>query len=310
MMSFIRKRLTVANVAAVLALVFAMSGGAFAASHATSAKSHKKHKTSGVVITSVHQISKSVLSALKGAVGPVGPVGPEGKAGTAGKDGSPGTPGTNGVSAKATTFAGALHGCKDGGVEVTSSSPVAFLCNGENGSSGKSVTSKSFAGTAEPAGEPCKKAGGDEFEVEGSGATTYVCNGAGAGGGGTETGTFAINFHAFSAGEGQFAAISFPTPLSAPLGEGGAAGTEVHFLKEGETATGCTGSASNPTAAAGVLCVYTTFETNIEPGSLAVFNDELQEPSPSAGKSGAILKVKGEAEGKANVYGVFAVTGK
>lgn len=317
MMSFIRKRLTVANMVAMLALVFAMTGGAFAASHATSAK-HKKHK-SAVVITSVHQISKSVLAALKGAVGP------EGKPGATGKDGNPGKdgiPGTNGVSAKAVTFTGAQHGCKEGGIEVTSGSPTVFVCNGEKGASGNSVTSKPFSGTEEPAGEPCKKAGGDEFEVEGSGTKNYVCNGGGATGGEscwpastgtlasgcTETGQFAVQYKGVAGAGKSFATISFPTPLAVALGKGGAAGTEVHFLKPGETATGCTGSASNPTAAKGVLCIYTKEEFNVEAGSQEVFNGETAGANPSAGKSGAIIEVGDEAEGRTFIYGVYAVT--
>ncbi|MGH2879601.1 MAG: hypothetical protein ACRDK4_08360, partial [Solirubrobacteraceae bacterium] len=56
-----------------LALVFAMTGGAYAA---------KKY-----LITNTKQISPKVLKQLKGAKGPAGPAGPEGKAG------APGSPG-------------------------------------------------------------------------------------------------------------------------------------------------------------------------------------------------------------------------
>lgn len=56
-----RRHLTYANVAATLALVFAMSGGALAASH--------------YVITSTKQIKPSVLKELKGKPGPPGPTG-------------------------------------------------------------------------------------------------------------------------------------------------------------------------------------------------------------------------------------------
>jgi hypothetical protein len=84
MFSSIRKRLTYANVALTLVLVFAMSGGAYAA---------KKY-----LITSTKQISPSVLSALKGKAGPVGPVGPAGAAGagTPGAQGPAGAPGAKG----------------------------------------------------------------------------------------------------------------------------------------------------------------------------------------------------------------------
>jgi Collagen triple helix repeat (20 copies) len=92
MLSFIRKRLTYGNVAMTVALVFAMSGGAFAAGK--------------FLITSTKQIKPSVLAQLKGkagasgasgAQGPAGPSGPQGPAGAAGAKGETGAPGTPGA---------------------------------------------------------------------------------------------------------------------------------------------------------------------------------------------------------------------
>jgi hypothetical protein len=83
-----RKRLTFANVGMTIAVVLAMSGGAYAA---------KKY-----VITSIKQIKPSVVAQLRGNAGPAGAPGaagaqglpgPEGKAGTNGKDGAAGEPG-------------------------------------------------------------------------------------------------------------------------------------------------------------------------------------------------------------------------
>ena len=88
MFSAIRKRLTYANVTLTIALVFAMSGGAYAASK--------------FLITSTKQIKPSVLASLKGkagtngAAGAQGPAGPAGPAGGVGPQGPAGTPGTNG----------------------------------------------------------------------------------------------------------------------------------------------------------------------------------------------------------------------
>jgi hypothetical protein len=79
----VRKRITYANVAATLALVFAMSGGALAAKH--------------YVITSTKQINPKVLRALKGKTGATGATGangtpgPQGKEGKEGKEGPPAT---------------------------------------------------------------------------------------------------------------------------------------------------------------------------------------------------------------------------
>src|ERR1700740_2610486 len=95
MFSTIRRRihLTPATVIAGLALVFAMSGGAYAA---------KKY-----LITSTKQISPSVLKSLQGKAGPAGapgtqgapgPAGPAGPAGVKGADGANGTNGSNGTN--------------------------------------------------------------------------------------------------------------------------------------------------------------------------------------------------------------------
>jgi hypothetical protein len=91
----LRKRLTYANVAMTLALVFAMSGGAYAAGK--------------YLITSTKQISPKVLASLKGkagpagangAAGPAGSAGPAGPQGPKGETGAVGTNGTNGEPGK------------------------------------------------------------------------------------------------------------------------------------------------------------------------------------------------------------------
>ncbi len=84
-----RRRISYANVAATLALVFSMSGGALAASH--------------YLIESAKQINPKVLKKLRGPTGktgstgatgipgptgPTGPTGPAGKNGANGQDGS------------------------------------------------------------------------------------------------------------------------------------------------------------------------------------------------------------------------------
>jgi hypothetical protein len=105
MFSRIRKRITYANVAMTLALVFAMSGGAYAAKH--------------YLITSTKQISPKVLTALKGkngtngtngtngangkdgaqgAAGAQGPAGEKGSAGEKGEQGLQGTAGPKGTT--------------------------------------------------------------------------------------------------------------------------------------------------------------------------------------------------------------------
>jgi hypothetical protein len=88
-LSRLRAHLTYANVAATLALVFAMGGSAVAATH--------------YLITSTKQISPKVLKELKkpganGAAGPAGAAGPQGAAGANGTAGAQGPLGVVGAT--------------------------------------------------------------------------------------------------------------------------------------------------------------------------------------------------------------------
>lgn len=115
-----RRRLSYANVVATLALVFAMSGGALAASH--------------YLITSTKQISPKVIKKLKGKTGPpgspgrTGAGGAQGPAGTAGAKGEMGPKGETGpkgeagLSALSTLPAG---DSESGEVGVIESNPTA-----------------------------------------------------------------------------------------------------------------------------------------------------------------------------------------
>lgn len=90
---FIRKRLTYANVVATLALLFAMSGGALAASK--------------YLISSTKQISPKVIKQLKGNTGPAGNTGPSGatgKEGAVGKEGKEGKAGAPGATSVVTRY--------------------------------------------------------------------------------------------------------------------------------------------------------------------------------------------------------------
>jgi hypothetical protein len=74
-----RRHLSFANVAATLALVLAMSGGAYAAKH--------------YLITSTKQIKPSVLASLRGRPGPSGAIGAQGAPGAKGDRGPQGPQG-------------------------------------------------------------------------------------------------------------------------------------------------------------------------------------------------------------------------
>jgi hypothetical protein len=119
--------------------------------------------------------------------------------------------------------------------------------------------------TVEPPGAKCEE-GGTKF-VAGS-KTTYACNGVSGADGSpwalngtlpkdsTETGTFLISTpNATGVYFGYEAdSISFNVPLAAPLDAAHAI-----VVRNGASNPNCTGSAANPTAPSGTLCVYEGF---------------------------------------------------
>ena len=143
MLSKLGRHLTYANVTATLALVFAMSGGALAATH--------------YLISSTRQISPRVLRTLRGRTGPRGPVGPAGaaaksltgKTGKEGPRGYTGSTGANGQSVTSLAFTGSAGPCAQGGSAFTSTSGATYACNGNTGGEGSPWT----AGGTLPSGK-------------------------------------------------------------------------------------------------------------------------------------------------------------
>jgi Collagen triple helix repeat (20 copies) len=120
MFSAIRKRFTYANVAMTLALVFAMSGGAYAASK--------------YLITSTKQISPKVLKSLQGRAGKAGANGAQGLAGAQGPAGAQGAQGPQGsAGAKGETGAPGPEGKKgeNGTTGFTSTLPKGKTLKGD-----------------------------------------------------------------------------------------------------------------------------------------------------------------------------------
>jgi Collagen triple helix repeat (20 copies) len=273
----IRTRINATTVLAGLALVFAMTGGAYAA---------KKY-----LITSTKQISPSVLKSLQGKAGSTGAPGvagvqgaqgPAGAAGPAGSGGSKGEPGPKGEA-----------GPK--GEKGATGSAGATGAKGATGATGVSGFTETL-----PSGK-------------------------------TETGTWSISDSSSSGDLSTLGSVSFSIPLAQEGAEGrGWAFTqkEVESQEWGKKEanvgegckvgsvecvdTGCRGSVAQPTAPAGTLCVYTSFEelkhtnASLEPHSFEGGFDAF-------GVSGAVLvgpDLDGTAERPASVEasGTWAVT--
>jgi Collagen triple helix repeat (20 copies) len=168
---------TAGFVISIVALVAALTGGAYAAGGLT--KSQEKQVT---------KIAQKEAKKYAGKQGPAGPAGPGGAAGAKGDAGARGDAGATGAP-----------------------------------------------GTSGVPGAP-----GKEGSPWTAGGTLPIGN--------TETGTWTVGVAGTE--NLEFAAISFTVPLAH-------ASSEVVFLKEGEgETTKCPGTAEEPKAATGILCIY------------------------------------------------------
>lgn len=134
MFSTLRNRFGIPGVISVIALVFAMLGGAYAANDSSDGNG---------ATASAKKAAKGPRGpkGAKGATGAAGPAGPAGPAGANGKDGangSNGAPGKDGVSV--TGVPATVEECPNGGVKYTSASGSNAVCNGEDGQTGFTTT--------------------------------------------------------------------------------------------------------------------------------------------------------------------------
>lgn len=298
MFQTIRKHLNPTTAMAFIALIFAMTGGAFAAagnSGGGGGSGAKGPASSTALARTAKSKSKTKAgprgpAGPKGAAGPIGPVGPVGPAGPAGAPGPQGNPGVNGLP-------------------------------GEPGAPGTSVTSKEKAtGTI----GTCKE-GGSEFTAA-ENKKTYACNGREgspwtAGGtlpsGKTETGAWGVAAMPFFSSVANvafaYAPVSFPIPLKAGLSQG-----HVHVIAPGEHGTGggtcpTTSEVAKPEAEPGNLCIFQFESASFPLRRFNVAGIEVQDPETGneeeAAATGAVIEVRAtKIEESVSVYGTWAVT--
>lgn len=297
MLASLRRHLTYANIAATLAVVFAMSGGAYALEGGKGAvdRSIASTSSSAAHVVKIKKRSKSVT----GARGPAGPKGPAGSTGATGPQGPAGPQGEKGVQGEKGAAGAAGKAGAQG--EQGPAGP-----QGSQGPRGTSVIGESFEGEK----GDCKD-GGSAFKV--GETTTYACNGqGGAGGSGgtleqgkTETGAWGAvtNSSTFASREdGSMLPISLPIPLREENHE-----LQIVYLNEDESFSenkpaGCPGRPRNPTAAEGYACFYTKYEGESEgKGPIKYISGEL------LAHTGFMLFLEG-ADSHAAVVGTWAVT--
>jgi collagen triple helix repeat protein len=284
-MSTLRTRFGIPGLISTIALVFAMTGGAFAAKY---------------LITSPSQIKPSVLKKLKGpkgATGATGPQGPAGAAGAAGEKGANGANGTNGTSGKDGTN-GTNGADGEDGKSVVVTDATDFDCEELGGA----IVKEEGATEAEEI-EVCNGKPGEDGEdgEEGEDGKDATFNGGDLPPGVTMMGTWSVNA---VAGETVLEAISFPIRIKSNLKS-----EKVHYQGEVGFETVCPAfTAASPTATEGHLCIYKGHEN--EGGTLAfggIFNVAFTEPGLT-NRMGAVLKFTGGAGG-GYAAGSWAVMG-
>jgi Collagen triple helix repeat (20 copies) len=279
MLSSFRSRFGIPGVISVIALVFAMLGGAYAANDGGSGKATASKATASA------KKAKRGPRGPRGPQGPAGPVGPAGPQGPAGANGTDGAPGSNGANGKSVTI-GNTSACPAGGftVEVEgSSSTKRTVCSGEEGSPW------TLGGTLPPGQtETGNWAAGGKYP----GFTPVLAP---------------ISF-TIPLSEADAAVISELDVASEPP-----TSPNIHVLAVGEDETvDCPGTVANPEAAPGNLCVYSAKQSGYI-AAPAVFTAEeaatgLAAAASGVDTSGAVILGFRGSEGVIEGIGSWAVT--
>lgn len=307
MFSLMRNRFGVPGVIAVIALVFAMIGGAYAASGGLTSKQKKE----------VKKIAKSEAQKLVGT-GPTGPAGPAGPPGTAGAQGPTGPEGPEGLQGPA--GANGTNGAD--GKTVLSGTTVPAASLGTNGDFYIRTTTSEIYGpkAAGVWGSPTSLKGAD-----GAPGAPGAPGGPGpegspwvAGTAPSEVilkGTWSIpQYTAAGAAEAINVPIStgVPVPTGPQLNLALGAGLVNTEEAEQQAEVFCPGSAANPTiatefaelAGVGVLCIYAQSQTNLTPPEGGFDNTDF--PLGESG-GGLVAKFKSTAAGTAKGFGSWVL---
>lgn len=282
---------------AVIAMIVALTGVAFAAGGALTNKQKKEVKA----------IVKKEAKKLQGPAGPTGPAGPAGSQGASGAKGDTGAEGPAGPGVFVTEILEGEVDCNElGGAFVEEEEvggEVVEICNGAPGAKGaKGDKGEPWTpnGTL-PAGSTEKGV----WAFSGTAAQTFETKV-----GGVET-TVTIG------NENVFAPISFPIPLPVNL-----PASSVHYHTDPGFTSVCPGGPPTPEALPGHLCVYEGSENNslfnaIYKGIIRV--GAVGSATAGSNKTGALLNFEltkssdpgppaVENGGNARGNGVFAVT--
>jgi hypothetical protein len=269
-------------VVAIIALIAALGGGAYAATSSGGGKeataSAKAKQGPRGKQGKPGKAGAPGVPGAKGDTGAAGPAGPVGPVGPQGKEGLQGPQGKPGIGVKASPAG--LANCEGRGGAVIEKEETGAakleVCNGKDGP----------AGPEGPPGPPL---------IPGS----TLATGETLKGGWAFTGTAADT-------AGVYVPISFPVSLSTGLGE-----EEVHYVTSEEVTLGtapaaCPGNMNNPKALTGQLCVYESNAADVVNATFAAILILSNSGNSGANKTGAILSFN--VTGLAHGSGSWAVT--
>lgn len=289
MFSRIRRHLSPATVVAFLALIFAMTGGAFAAAGGSGGNSPAKATVRGSVASDqthapAHAVAARSKAKPKAKTGPRGPAGPKGATGATGATGPAGAAGTAGAQGPQ-------------GPQGPQGSTGNNGSNGEKGATGATGSPWPGGGTL-----PSKQTLRGNWLIY-------------ARAGGVEPLVENVSFGL---------ALSKAPAVHWIMKNGEEAGVEEvsGVLKQkNQTSTACTGEVSNPTAEPGNLCLYTNEESHLYtneatlvgffkwPWPVTALQINRGSPEPNvATPYGFDVQAIAEGEGTTVVGGSWAVT--
>jgi hypothetical protein len=248
MLSGIRRHVTPATIMAFVALVFAVTGGAFAATDSSGGSSLFRRDTA--VATTAKSKAKPKVKAgprgpagqngtngAPGATGPAGPTGPVGGTGPAGGAGPEGPAGAAGTSVTSATVPSSSSTCnKLGGSEFKSASGITAACNGKEGKEG------TFGGQTLPAGKTLTGV----YAASGFSEVTFSEAVAGVPGMGKAVASVSL---ALPIDDAPNLILSYIGPAE---GENEEESKWAEAIKEHK----CKGSVQKPAAAEGNLCIF------------------------------------------------------
>ena len=277
----LRNRFGIPGMIAVIALVFAMLGGAYAASNGSSGKGATASAKKSLKGPRGPRGPKGATGAA-GPAGSAGAKGSTGAAGAAGQDGGPGTAGQDGANVASISFEGTEEPeeepCEErGGVEFKSAGSTTYACNGADGSpwaaGGTLPSGSTETGFWSTWFTPLETEAVVETESGKTKAKVIPANGGGV------YPTFSFNVPLEAAPQ---VALVPPAPEPNPQPEN------------------CPGTSEEPQAASGWLCVYADALGNVSvPGTFGF-----------ARKVGGILFVTPtELGAEVFAFGTWAVTG-